>query len=438
MLKKRGVRLLKIAGFFLGLGLIGLVAGKLVEDARGKKAWDTYLAEKQAKGINVLWKDFVPPEVAAEDNFAAYPGLDLKELSKLDPSAWPNQRTDSPPQSGWKFAQPYSLLEDFKSGTATSEEDAAQQLIDHFAKHGNLLETLRSATERSTCRFDTNYANPQLADFPLQEIQHAIRALNTLALAHLQLDQVTEAHTNSLAAIRLIRHLDTAPSFIVAIVQTGQMDQTLQAIWQGLRDHRWTAQQLQSLAENLEAWNPSTRFLISLQQDRAAMFAIMEHQNQTGQTVLFRGWTYQNMVSFGKLLDDYLITPSGSLDYERTLEFESEVQRRRTRILGRYPHPYDFFTVIALPSLPRITSRVLQLEASLTLARNAIQLETTYQADQTNPKDYETEGLLLYRLKPDATPLLYFPGLNKQDDNGVPDKDSTKGDWVWQYTPTTR
>ena len=146
------------------------------------------------------------------------------------------------------------------------------------------------------------------------------------------------------------------------------------------------------------------------------------------------------MVSFGKLLDRYVFAPSGkrsdSLDYERTLALESDVQVRRTRIFGRYPHPYDLFTVIALPSLPKITSRVLQLDASLSLALKAIELETLYQANKTYPIDFETSAQLLYRLKSDGTPQLYVLGLNNEDDGGVPDKDRTKGDWVWQFTPT--
>lgn len=440
MARKRGFRLLKIAGILLGLALVGLVVAKLVEEARGKNAWDAYLSEQQAQGNKILWNDFIPPEVPNEENVTTYPGLDLKALNALDPAAWPNQRADSPPQPGWKFAQPYSLLEDFEHGAASSEEDAAQQLIDHFAQHNNLLDTLRSATKRSSCRFDLNYANPQLMDLPLQEIQHAFRTLNTLALAHLRLKQPAEAHANILSAIRLIKHLDSTPSLIVAIVQTSQMDRTLQAVWAGLRDHLWTAPQLQSIAEHLGAWHPSTRLITSLQQDRAAMFTIMDHQSQTSQHLLFRGWAYQNMVSFGKLLDRYVFAPSGkrsdSLDYERTLALESDVQVRRTRIFGRYPHPYDLFTVIALPSLPKITSRVLQLDASLSLALKAIELETLYQANKTYPIDFETSAQLLYRLKSDGTPQLYVLGLNNEDDGGVPDKDRTKGDWVWQFTPT--
>ena len=306
-----------------------------------------------------------------------------------------------------------------------------------MAQHQELLEALRSATVRANCRFDLNYANPHLIDFPLQEVQYATLTLNALARSHLRLDQPSEALANALAAIRLIRHLDTAPSLIVAVVQVSQMDRTLQTVWEGLHDHAWTSTQLQSIGENLKAWNPSSRFITSLKQDRAAMFTIMAHQSQVGQQVLFRGWAYQNMVSFGKLLDDYVFLPAEEgqmLDYERTLALDTEVEARRKRILSRYPHPYDLFTVVALPSLPKITSRVLQLDANLALALQAIELELHYQTHQSYPETFETSDPIRYRLKPDGTPLLFHLGINKQNDNGVPDKDRTQGDWVWQYT----
>ena len=148
------------------------------------------------------------------------------------------------------------------------------------------------------------------------------------------------------------------------------------------------------------------------------------------------------MVSFGELLDRYVIAPGGTpaetLDYQRTLDLETEVQARRTRILGRCPHPYDLFTVVALPSLPKITSRVLQLDANLTLAQKAIELESHYDKNQIYPINFKTEGTLRYRLKPDGNPQLYYPGLNEQDDDGTPDRDRTKGDWVWQYTSSLK
>ena len=50
------------------------------------------------------------------------------------------------------------------------------------------------------------------------------------------------------------------------------------------------------------------------------------------------------------------------------------------------------------------------------------------------PDQIEEAPSIIYRLKDDGTPLVYVIGVDEIDNGGIPEEDSEKGDWVWQYT----
>ena len=221
----------------------------------------------------MLWQDFVPPEIPDEHNMATYPGLDLKALIALDSEAWPHQRDMIPRQAGWRAAQPWMLATQFEEGSVNSEEDAAQQLIGFFEQHRPLLDPLRNASARPQCRFELDYADPTLITLPINEIRAGIVAVFANSLASLHVSDSEAAAQDLVAGSRLVRHLDAAPSLVVAMVQIGLMDSALQITWEGLRNHAWDALQLEQIGSALSDWNLTARVLDSLRQDRAALFA---------------------------------------------------------------------------------------------------------------------------------------------------------------------
>lgn len=418
---------LNLIGLFLGLGLVALVALKLFEDGRGKKAWDTYVAEQQALGNPVLWQDFVPPQIPDEDNMLAYPDLDLKAFAVLDPSLWPSQRKDKEDQTPWRKAQPWSLAEDFKERTVDTEEDAAQQLLTFFGPHTALLDKLADASKRPHCRFDLDYSNPHLTDLPLGEIQHIIASLKIRGIARLRAGEKDEAHADLLTLLRLIQHLDSAPSLVVAIVQIGHMDRALQLLWEGLKSHAWDASQLESISQQLTSWEPSQRALAGIQEDRAGMLTVMEQQIQASGQASFRGWAYQNMTNLGRLLDQHILSPEGqpadTLDYDCAVALDTEVAAASTQILGRFPSPYKMLAIMTIPTLRHISLRSLELDAYLLLANEAIKVEITHQREGRFPTTHGTT-FVIYSLKDDGTPLLQHTNVSADDPP-----------LTWQYTP---
>ncbi len=438
---------LKIGGLFIGLCLIGLVVGYLIEDGRGRKAWDAYLAEQREKGVTqLLWHDFIPPEVPDEENMAKAPGFDLDAWQELSDTQWPHRRQGVKRQPGWRAAQPWDLALLITEEAAATEEEAARVLLDHFATHEELLASISAAAARPACRMDLNYEAIVNMTFPIGELRDATRAFAIRGAAALRVGDTTTAANDLLTIMRLVNHFETVPTIIVHLVQLATVDLSLQLLWEGQRQHAWNDNQLTLFENAFAQWDAQTSFLNHLRSDRAGILTMLESMAQGQQQapnglprvrLIPKGWIYQNMVQLARLYDDYCLFPDGeevrSVSPQHAEALITELGRRRNRFFG-YPHPYDFMSVIAVPFVDRAAHNVLRMDASLTLAQHAIALERHFLVNERYPDHYAVDPPLIYRLKADRTPLLYHLGTNDADDGGTPYESASKGDWVWQWT----
>ncbi|MFT4640028.1 MAG: hypothetical protein ACI8T1_003353 [Verrucomicrobiales bacterium] len=438
-----GIRFLRIAGILLGLGMLGLVVGKLLEDARGKKAWDNYLAEQQARGAKVLWKDLIPPEIPDEENMAKYPGFDLVRMDELE---LPNSGFRS---FGWRAAQLWDLSVGFEKAERSANDAFPTSLIEFYQEKEELLKIIAEAAKRPRCRFDLEYAKGFEMSVPQLVLRKVALSFTLRGLAHIP-DQPDRSAADLLTSLRLTRHLEAAPTLLVAMTQLNMTERNLQLLWEGLQTHAWSEAQLQDIQKELNLWNPAESYRQHLYEDRAAMLSFLEKLANgstaippgSGMPISARyipsGWIYQNMVTYARMLDDFCFYPDGELattiSYQKSNELSDELSRRQTRYFKTLPHPYDFFAVVGMPIVSRATVSSFHSQASLKLANLAITLEQTYIVTGQYPVSFTTPADVIYKLKEDKTPVLYSIGVNEVDDGGIPMKDREKGDWVWQYT----
>src|SRR5262245_25719055 len=79
------VKVLKYSFYALAAmgGLVFICVVMLIKGQRGGREWETCRRELEAKGEHLDWREFVPPPVRDEDNFAATPLLaPLMEFAK--------------------------------------------------------------------------------------------------------------------------------------------------------------------------------------------------------------------------------------------------------------------------------------------------------------------------------------------------------------------
>ena len=161
---KKGV--LKIAGILIGLLLVGLVVTKLIEDARGHKAWTHYAAAQEARGESLSWKDFIPPEIPDEENFAKAPGLQWETLDALA-AVIPTSRA----KPDWRFAN--------------SWPQASAEGLATLSQYEEWFDLVTEAAKRPHCRFELDYGDTQIATYPLHEMRSTVGAFLMRGLAKL-------------------------------------------------------------------------------------------------------------------------------------------------------------------------------------------------------------------------------------------------------------
>ena len=253
-----------------------------------------------------------------------------------------------------------------------------------------------------------------------------------------------KAHADLLTTLRLVKHLDSAPALIVAIVEINLLEMTLQLTWEGLKQRAWSEKQLEEIDAFLASFDLSQRLLDGLRADRASMVSLlMNHANGVVSDSRI-AWVPQGVALSkthalsAKLLDDHAFYPNGKkappLDFQAAQDLNAKLVELRTAIFGSYPHPYHVFSLICRTCHFKHGRHDSQNRRGIELARAAIQLELLRLQKQQYPETFPSTNKIIYRLNEDGTPLLYLPGLNGTDDGGIPSKELLEGDWVWQYS----
>lgn len=260
----------------------------------------------------------------------------------------------------------------------------------------------------------------------------------------------------------------------------------LNAMWEGLADHRWSDTQLSVLQNDLARPNFLAGLMLAFRGERAfanvrllrtiakpeiltTMMAMSgEPRNETPLLVntflrfITSGWLYQNMLTINRFYDSTVFSATDPAAL-RTLpaRFEAEAARLRESVFPRHfgipvLNPYKVLAGIMLPALGGVATKSFYAQVSTDEGLIACALERYRLSNgkypdtleslvpsfvKTLPKDAVTGEPLHYRLKDDGSFLLYSVGADGKDDGGkVVTRqsgavDTTQGDWVWSLKP---
>ena len=463
------------------------------EDWRGKRAWENYKREWEAKGEKFDWQAFVPPLVPDGQNFFTAPIFTNMLNGKIvmnpwhsdgSPNFWPENNevgylggegrtkmTDLKTlQASYRNPTDASLVKEFP--IAPQPQTPAADVLFALSKFDAAVEELRQASQRPYANVPLNYEDGFNSVSPLLPVLAALKrctqVLQLRAVAELADGQSAKALDDVKLLLYLNNSLRNSPFLISHLVRVAIVAYELNPIWEGLAEHRWSDEQLVVLDAELSKLNFLADYEFVMRGERA--FAIESFENQrrsreiisrqengdlvTNKLTFMPGaYFYQNELAFAQMSQQWLLP---LVDTNSRVISPAALQRANDAVRAEMKH-YSPYKVQALMLFPAISSTVRKsaaIQVSIDLARVACALERYRLANGQYPEaldaltpqfieqlpHYIINGQPLHYRRTDSGQfILYSVGWNGTDDGGrvvltkTGSVDREKGDWVWSY-----
>ncbi len=492
----RLVRWLNCIAFTLAV-LITLVAVVVIfENWRGNRAWRNYLAEQEAKGEVLDWRKLVPPPVPDDQNFAKTPLLAKLTDYTYDPQtgkatfadpeakarlegmfAWQTPlkgegawrktlRTDWTNMQSSVRALTNSELPAIKALLARPVGKPTDDLLFLLAQNKAELDEITAAAQRPYSNFGVHFGEGMMALLPqLMVIRKFASALRLRALTELEASRPDAALTDLQTILALSDASKGDPILINLLVRLAVMETGLQAVWEGLAQHKWTDAQLHVIEGRLAGIDPVADALIVLRGERAFGMLALDQMYRPdsagfpkrgdGEFPEFKflpsGWVSQNKLSIARMYERFTFGAFDSAKQRVDIKLARQYEREVEATLGKFG-PYTLMARMLFPAISKAGIKVASTQTALHLARVACALERHRLADGKYPADLSAlaprflpklpadldEQPLRYRLEANGQFILYSIGSDLVDDNGRIGKSSPRvtvdeGDWVWKY-----
>ena len=493
------------------------------ENWRGRRAWENYKHEREAQGEKFDFKFFVPPPVPDEQNFAVAPIWVEAIKATLGPArarAWfgdkfpDNGRTnftsrlqlqitrqhggEEPKAGDWQAAEPADLKiwQDYYRATNAANDSRlftndfpvspqlqspAQDVLLAMSKYAAALEELRVASRLPYAQFPLEYGKEDPASILLPHLallKMCSQVLRLRAIAELQNGQSELALDDVRLSLRLAESVQKEPIIISHLVRVAMLQLTLQPVWEGLAERRWTDAQLVALETGLAKLDFLANGKFCERGELGFASAELEYLRRTRNPEIFNftqnnqaldteklavlvyrwcpsGWFYQNHVRYCRF---YINNFLPVLDENQRVAFTRLAQRANEAMQKEISplNAFNYFEAKILPALGNLAVKFARGQSDLNLARTAIALER-YRLAHGNfpealdalappflekiPHDVIGGQPLKYRRTADGQFILYSVGWNETDDGGavvfkkdsLTEIDRDKGDWVWRY-----
>ena len=429
----------------------------VIENWRGRHAWERYKADLTARGERFELPDSVPPAVPPEQNFAETPVLKaITYKSRMDMNVWSKFESV-------RGVQSYSPM---GPGAIVGKEDAADVLT-AFKEIEPELDELRAAAKRPYAQFIRNHTNAFLADVPNFIVLRKLSQLFTIhAYAELASDHSGRAFDDIRVVQRLADSLDGQSTLVEAMIRVAILGLTLQPFEQGLSTGAWSDEQLASFQKYFESVDLLTGFDAALRAgERNSVLRLVQDlpREQLMETLGYkdakhlkehafnlaarwcpRGWYFQNAVNYSRLMqksfESYDVKGQRFFPAkcDEAIKFINEQMETIT--------PFKYLASVAVPNITKATQVTAHTQTQMLQAALACALERYRRARGEYPETLAAlvpqllakipadlltgEAPRYQRVEKDKF-LLYSVGWNLKDDGGVRKKERTEGDWVW-------
>ncbi len=257
------------------------------EDWRGKRAWNRYRQEMEAKGVQMDFRALWPKPVPDDQNFAATPMIKKwfeKPYSDDTQKRWQYNfwiafhtipmRLDK--TGKWQFTDLVAWEEAFtaiRSGEinkhharymnfASNQPDsesrakAAVGVLEYLKTDEANFAELRAASQRPFARYPFNYdLENKFELFVPGVLGTAVERLDLKSCAELAMGQSEAALEDVKLMLYLVDSLEGEPSENFLWNRRYFFETTVRPIWEGLAEHAWSEPQLRELTTLLQRYN---------------------------------------------------------------------------------------------------------------------------------------------------------------------------------------
>jgi tetratricopeptide (TPR) repeat protein len=466
------------------------------EDWRGKRAWENYKREWEAKGEKFDWQAFVSPAVPDGQNFFTAPIFTNMLNGKIVMNPWHSD--GSPNLHGEKFGylggggkafltDLKQFQESYRNPTNASlakefpispqPQTPAKDVLFALSKFDLAIEDLRQASQRPYANVSLNYEqgfNTGGTLLPyLAVLKRCTQVLQLRAVAELADGQTAKALDDVKLLLYLNNSLRNSPFLISHLVRMAIVAISMQPIWEGLAEHKWSDEQLVALDAELASVDFLADYEFAMRGERAFAIASFENQRRTREsisgfvtvqgnsglvtnklTLLPSAYFDQNELTFARMHQQWILP---LVDTNSRTVSPAALQRAEKSVQAGLKHysPYNVQAVMLFPAIGNAVKKFAAIQVSIDLARVACALEryrlTHGQYPDTLdalapqsigklPHDIINGQPLHYRRTDGGQFILYSVGWNETDDGGTvvflkggSSVDREKGDWVWQY-----
>ncbi len=467
------------------------------EELRGKWAWEKFKHEWEAKGEHFDLASLAPAPVPDDQNFAMAPVVASTYSQLLDRNGHQiNPRNmnitnrlempldvymrglNAPIAGSWQagLKTDLSAWQDYYRKAAAftkafavpaQPQSPAADVLLALSKYDSTIDELRQAGRNHYSRFPLEYDadDPAAILLPhLARFKGCAKVLQLRASAELQLGQTEKALDDVNLSLRLVEAVRTEPILISHLVRIAVVNITLQPLWEGLADHRWSDEQLRALDQELSKLDFLVDYGLSMRGEVTFSSGVVDYLRRTrnlgaisgGEGRISRlipnGWYYQNQLRCERFMFQWYVPLA---DQEQRIISPTSVRRADAALASdtRHPNPFNVLEREMLPALGSAARKFALGQANVDLARVACALERHRAAHgsyperlallapqlmETIPHDVINGQPLHYERTPDGRFVLYSIGWNESDDGGkvVLKKDGSvdiqQGDWVWR------
>ena len=407
------------------------------ENWRGKRAWENYKHEWEAKGERFDLASVVPVPVPTEQNFAMTPIAysSYGYILTRDGKRVPNEQRDTnfvmrmnlsithgwttPTNSNvsWRKGEFIRLVDwqNYYRGLAETNEfpispqpqTPAADVLLALSKGTAVLDELRLASALPASRFPLNYDSespgaillPQLA-----ALKGCAQVLQLRSLAELQNTHPDKAFADVLLGLQLTGKIQTEPFLISHLVRISMVQLQLQTVWEGLVNRAWSDKQLGEFEKELSGYNFCADYQLSMRGEMAMLCGETENlrrhpellQRMTGygdygedgeaqrkessspgslmSRLIPSGWFYQNQLLCAQLIMKHFLPVADVA--EKT--FSPERVRRGNAAVNdaiKKTTPYNLIARMLLPAPSAAAKRFSYAESFVDMSRTAIALE---------------------------------------------------------------
>jgi tetratricopeptide (TPR) repeat protein len=452
------------------------------EDWRGKRDWENYKHEWEAKGEKFDWQSFVPPTVPDDQNFFCAPiftnMLDGKiVMNSYHSDASPNFPTfkDLPSNEfGYLGGEGRARITDLRIWQASYRHPANEKLANEFpiapqpqtpakdvllalSKYDSAIEALRQASQRPYASVPLNYEDGFDAASTLLPYLATIKRCTQVLQLRVVAELADGQNENALADIKLMLYLNNSlhnsPFLISHLVRMAIVAVDLQTIWEGLAEHKWSDEQLVTLEAELGKLDFLADYEFAMRGERAFAIATFENQQRTREiisgfvapqgnssllvtnklTFMPSAFFYQNELAVARMQQQWILplvdTNSRTVSPEK-LQQANDADRAEMK----HYSPYKVQALMLFPAIGRAVEKFAAIQSSIDLARVACALERYRLAHGEYPETLNVlapqfiEKLphdiiggqpLHYRRETNGQFILYSVGWNETDDGGV-------------------